>query len=422
MRISSLHVYNIARNSMADANQAIIKTNEQLSSGKKVLTAADDPIAANRIQQLNDTLAKVEQYNKNITIAENNLSLEESTLESTTTLLQRVRELAVKAGNTSTLSASEYSALASEVGARLDELFNIVNTRNSNGDYIFSGFKSDSPAFIGDSINGFRFVGDEGQVSIKVDNNTHIDTSDSGKALFVDVPSGANTITTSVDPNNRSNPPVEITIGEVVDQAAYDEFYPEDMVIRFNEDTDAIGPPGKNFTVIERSTGKVIDANHRYIPGEELTYNGVQVRITGNPASADGGAGLNGDQLFIDSADTQDVLTTLMRFRSAMEDYDGSTSSINQIQETVASTLTNISHAEDTISETVTKIGARNNTLESTKQLHLDTGLVTDKILSDFQSLDYAEATTRLAQQTLVLQASQASFLRISELNLFNRL
>ena len=107
MRISSLHVFNIARNSMADATQAINKTQEQLSSGKKVLSAADDPVAATRIQQLNDTLANVEQYNKNITIAENNLSLEETTLNSATTLLQRVRELAVQAGNTGTLSTSE---------------------------------------------------------------------------------------------------------------------------------------------------------------------------------------------------------------------------------------------------------------------------------------------------------------------------
>jgi len=406
---------------MADANQAINKTQEQLSTGKRVLTAADDPVAATRIQQLNNNLAVVDQYNKNIIIAENNLSLEESTLDSANNLLQRIEELAVQAGNTASLSTGDYAALASEVDSRLDELFNIVNTRNSNGDYIFSGFKSDSPAFTGDSVNGFRFAGDEGQMQIKIDNNTNIDVSDSGKALFVDVPSGSNNVITSTNPNNRSNPPVSISVGEVVDQEAYDNFYPEDIVIRFNEDAD-ITPAGKNFTVTERSTGKIIEANHPYTAGEELIYNGVSIRISGNPASADGGAGLAGDQLFVDSTNTQDVLTTLMRLRDAMNAHDGSQDSIDRIESVVASSITNLSFSQESISETVTKIGARNNTLESTKELHLDTELVSREILSDVADLDYAEAASRLSQQTLILQAAQASFLRVSELTLFSRL
>lgn len=421
MRISTIQIFNLANQSMADANRAINKTQEQLSSGKRVLTAADDPVAATRIQQLNNNLAVIEQYNKNIAIAENNLSLEESILSNANNLLQRVEELAVQAGNTASLSPGDYSALAAEVGARLDELFNIVNTRNANGDYIFAGYKSDSPAFTGDSTNGFRFVGDEGQMKIKIDNNTIIDVSDSGKALFVDVPSGNNNIITSTNPNNRSNPPVSISIGEVVDQQAYDAFYPEDIIIQFNDDSDVV-PAGKNFTVTERSTGKVIDANHRYIEGEELIYHGVSVRISGNPASADSGASLQGDQLFIDSTNTQDVLTTLMRLRDAMSDFDGSQDAIDRMESIVASSITNLSNAQEAVSETVTKIGARNNTLESTKELHLDTELVSREILSDIGDLDYAEAASRLSQQTLILQAAQASFLRVSELTLFSRL
>lgn len=421
MRISTLHIFNLARNGISEANEAIVKTQEQLSTGKRVLTAADDPVAATRIQQLNNNLSIVSQYQKNISIAENNLSLEESTLDSMVNLLQRVEELAVQAGNTASLTEGDYAALASEVDARLDALFNLVNTRNSNGDYIFAGYKSGSPAFTGDSTNGFRFVGDEGKIEIKIDNSTTVAASDSGKPLFVDVPSGYNTVRTSTDPNNRSNPPVSISMGEIVDQEEYDEFYPEDIIIRFNDDTDVV-PSGKNFTVTERSTGKVIEANHRYTSGEELIYKGVSIRISGNPASADTGAGIAGDQLFVDSSGTQDVLTTLMRLRNSMTEFDGSQEAIDRIKSVVGSSITNLSNAQENISEAITKIGARNNTLESTKQLHIDTDLVSKKILSDISDLDYAEAASRLSMQTLVLQAAQASFLRVSELNLFNRL
>jgi len=243
MRISTLHIFNSATSNMAEVNKAIVKTQEQLSTGQRVLTAADDPVAATRIQQLDINLAIIEQYNKNITLAENNLTIEETTLSSITNVIQRIEELAVQAANTATLSESEYDALASEVDIRLDELVNLANTTNFNGDYIFAGYKSGSPAFVGDSVNGFSFAGDEGNFNIKIANNTFVQSSDSGKELFVDVPSANNTVVTSTNPNNRSSPPLFLSVGEVVDQALYDEFYPEDIVITFNEDS-AISPAG----------------------------------------------------------------------------------------------------------------------------------------------------------------------------------
>lgn len=421
MRISNLHIFNLANQSMAEANSEIAKTQEQLSTGRRVLTAADDPVAATRIQNLTESLAQIDQYEKNIAFAENNLAVEEAALNSVDNLVQRIRELAVQAGNTASLSASEYDAIATEVDARLDELVSLANTRNSNGDYIFSGYKSKSPAFVGDSVNGFRYAGDEGSISIKVDNNTFVEASDSGKNIFVDIPHTENTVITSANPNNRSDPAISISIGEVVDQAAYDAFYPEDIVITFNEDSN-LSPAAKNFTVTERSTGKIIAANQPYAAGEELIYHGVSVRISGNPASADAGAALNGDQLFIESTSTQDALTTLMRFRDALQAYDGSTKSQERVSNAVATTLDNLSQVQDSVSKVVTKIGARINILESTQEQHLDTELVSNTILSDLRDLDYAEAASRLSAQTLILQAAQASFLRISELNLFSRL
>lgn len=421
MRISTLHIYNLANNSMANANSEIVKTQEQLSTGKRVITAADDPVAATQIQQLTDHLAVVDQYTKNISTAENNLSLEETTLKSVTNLVQRMKELAVQAGNTASLSESEYNALATEVDSRLDELIGLTNAQNANGDYIFSGYKSDSPAFVGDKVNGYAYAGDEGSLRIKIDNNNFVQSSDSGKKIFVDIPSAENTVSTSVNPNNRSSPAITVSIGEVVDQDAYDDFYPEDMVVTFNDDSN-LTPAARNFTVTERSTGKIIADNQPYSAGEPLVFNGVSVTITGNPSPADTGGGLQGDQLFINSSSTQDVMTTLLRFRDAMQSFDGTQTSRESISTIVANTLDNLSHVEDSVSQTVTEIGARVNILESIKDQHADTELVSNSILSDIRDLDYAEAASRLSAQTLILQAAQASFLRISELNLFSRL
>lgn len=531
MRISSSQVYNIANKGMADINQELLKTQEQISSGKRILTPADDPVASTKIMRLTDELNATKQYSSNIDAASNNLSLEESSLNGVSELIQRMQELTLSAGNTASLSQHEYQALASEVDSRIEELLNLANTRNANGDYIFAGHKSSTPPFVGDSLSGFKYYGDEGQQFIKAANNTYIPATDSGKSIFVDIPSAHNTLTTYANPNNASKPPISISVGRVYDQKLYDDFYPEDIVISFNADGNLL-PPGKNFTATEKSTGRVLLQNQPYVPGKEIKIQGVAVKITGNPVSgtaaqaahlnfgsqsitaahdfsatpetlnirvaglthrfvldanitntadlaavlnnpANGNAaklaalglqatsqglqmpkgvnfslysgsanidtvmGLNslagtqssdgqiakgGDSVFIESSSKQDVITTLARLSETMKAYTDDASSKKTIAEMVATTLKNLNHAQTSVLNVTAKIGARINTLEATKSIHQDTAIVSQKVLSDISSLDYAEASTRLSQQSMVLQATQQSFIRVSQLSLFEKL
>lgn len=419
MRISSSQIYNIANTSIADANQAIVKTQEQLSTGKRVLTPSDDPVASTKILQINREMANVEQFRRNIDIASNNLVLEESILNGVTNIVQRMQELAIQAGNTATLSSTEYVSISNEVDSRLDELKNLLNSQNSNGDYIFGGYKSTEEPFTGGPNTGFRYEGDEGQQYIQIANNTRIAASDSGKNIFVNIDSAENTISTGASSANRANPPANISIGQVEDQQAYDEFYPEDIVITFNEDSNII-PAGKNFTARERSTGRVIAADQAFTQGQAIELQGVSFHITGNPASAT--PTQSGDQFFIESTQKQDILTTVARFSEAMKAYDGSNDARDTLSSIVANTIDNLGNAQSRVLETVSSLGARFNTLESTQQLHLDSDLISQEVLSSLQDVNYAEAATRLSAQTLILEAAQASFVRISRLTLFSQL
>jgi len=532
MRISSLQIFGIATNSIADANEALAKTQSQLSTGQRVLTPADDPVASTKIVQLNQELARVEQYNNNLNIAENNLLQEEAALDSVLNLLQRVRELTVQAGNVGPLTSSDFTALSAEIDSRMDELFNLINTTNVSGDFIFSGYKGKTQTVVGSATEGYKFQGDEGETRVKISNNTTIAMSDSGKEIFQGIPNTLNSIATSSSSANQSDPPVRISVGQVVDQSVYDDFYPEDIVVSFNAD-NSISPSGKNYTITERSSGNVILANEPYLSGATIEVKGVSFSINGDPVSgtpavqatrpfgADGPtafppapnflatngsfditvggltetltltsdvtdlsslvsavsspanaaalanlgvtigptgfimpAGVNmsinsvdaridavmglnttagsvssdgvltkhGDELFIDSADTQDVLTTLVRLSDAMKQYDGTAASGALVSSVVADTLSNLNNTQTSVLEVVAELGARLNTVESTRQLHFDTELVSREILSELQDLDYADAASRLSAQTLVLEAAQATFVRVSQLSLFSRL
>ena len=534
MRISTQQIFNIANIGMADAQQAIAKTEEQISTGKRVVDPADDPVASTVALQIKDVIARGEQYQKNIDIAENLLELEEVTLDGVIGIMQRMRELAVQAGNTAVLTASDYEAMAVEVDSRLEELLNLVNTRSAGGEYIFGGYQGAKQPFVQDGGGGYRYRGDEGALFVKVSSIARVQVSDSGWRLFENIPSSENTVRTSVNPANRASPPVSISVGQVVDQAAFDSFYPEDMVVTFNAFGNVI-PPTTNYTITERSTGRVIVANQIYQPGEPITVNGVSFRIGGVPypgtaatpatlafgsdaaqnfaadetgetltlrvggitetltitgnltnntdlvndlttgtnaallanlgitvnstvapprfevanglnvtvdpltssganilaalginsgsASANGQPAVAGDSVFIESSDSQGLLTTLRRLSDALHQVvDENPATKSLVSDVVATTLATLNESEISINAVQSEIGARINTLESTRDLHLDSDLLNREVLADLEDLDYAEAATRLSLQSFILQATQQSFVRVSGLTLFSLL
>lgn len=524
MRISTSQIYNIATLGMGQAQAAVTKTQEQMATGKRVLSPADDPVAATTILKLNQELARTEQYKKNIDVADNSLSLEDSTLQTVVDLMQRMRELAVKAGNTAVLTSADYKSLAAEVDTRINELMNLQNTRNASGQYIFGGFQGDAAPFINKGGGNYEYVGDEGQLFLQASASVSVAVSDSGKKVFVDIPSNHNTVNTSASSSNRALPASVITVGQIVDQEMFDSFYPEDMVISFNA-TSAVVPNGPNYTVTERSTGKVLEANVNYVSGEPITVKGVSLSISGSPvaptpaslpfafdaaaapinfsanpttlkvsvggrtevlefnsgvvnSAADFAAllgaapnasklsnlgltasptglvsanGMNislqggnaalqsatgltttagvvstngkaGDAFFVESTNKQGLLTTLARFSEAMKTVKDSPESKALLADLVAKTLSNLSNAITNVVAIQGEVGARQNTLESSRDLNLDISLFVQQELKSVQDLDYAEASIRLSMETLVLNASQQSFTKISQLTLFNYL
>lgn len=284
MRVSTSQIYNIANIGMRDAQVAVDKTNQQITSGKRVLSPADDPVAATAILMLNQELARTTQFTKNIDTADNNLSLEDTTLQSVISLVQRLKELAVSSGNTAVLTPSDYKAIAAEVDSRMGELMNLQNTRNASGQYIFAGFQSETQPFVNNGGGNYSYQGDEGQLSVQASTTVTVAVSDSGKKIFMDIPASHNTFNTKASPTNQASPAAIISVGDVYDQAAFDKLYPEDMLVTFNANS-SVTPPSPNYTITERSTGKVIVDKQVFISGQDIKVNGAKFSISGTPFS-----------------------------------------------------------------------------------------------------------------------------------------
>ncbi|GAD61361.1 flagellar hook-associated protein 3 [Aquipseudomonas alcaligenes] len=186
MRISSIQAFNNGVNGIGRNYSDVIRTQEQISSGKRILTPADDPVASVRLLQLEQQQAVLGQYKDNLTAAKNSLTQEETTLNSVNTVLQRIRELAVQAGG-GALSAEDRKSIAKELGERENELLNLMNSRNARGEYLFAGFLGKTEPFIRNPDGTYSYFGDEGQRSLQVASSTTVAINDNGKRLFEDV-------------------------------------------------------------------------------------------------------------------------------------------------------------------------------------------------------------------------------------------
>ena len=187
IRISSQQIFSGGINRLQELNAGLNNTQQQISTGQRVNKPSDDPVAAARILKLDQELSRVETYQRNVNLADNRLQQEESALESSVDVIQRVRELTVQAGNGS-LSANDRRSIASELKERLGQLANIANTRDASGEYIFSGFQGNTQPFAQNVSGDWVYQGDQGQRMLEIDDGVTVPISDHGRGIFVDVP------------------------------------------------------------------------------------------------------------------------------------------------------------------------------------------------------------------------------------------
>lgn len=412
MRIATLQSFNTGLNGILDNQSSVNKTQQQVSSGRRVLTPADDPIAATKILQLQQDQALRDQYDRNMTAADNRLKFEDATLGSITDNLTRLKELTVKAGG-GTLTITDRQAIAAEVYQIQEGLVDLFNTRDANGEYVFAGFKGGDAPFVKNDSGRYDYKGDEGQRFLTIGASTNVATGDNGKNLFVDVEAAKNTFTTELNPLNKGT--MRVSPGFVVDEGKYSEFYPDDLIITFNPES-AVTPSGPNYTVRRASDNRVVEGmnNMAYSPGSDVVVAGISITLNSDPEP--------GDEVLMKSSPKQSITDTIFRLTAGLNTLDDNVVDSETLDILIEDTLTNLAFAQASVSEIRSQVGARLNVVENTRNLSADVGLVNKEVLSKLSDVDFAEAVSRLSLQSFLLEAAQQSYTTISRLSLFNQL
>jgi flagellar hook-associated protein 3 FlgL len=186
MRVSTLQLQQYALNSMLDQQTKLSRTQQQVASGQKFLSPADDPPGAALALAFEEQIKTLDQYQRNIERAQSALSGEESTLTAIDNQLQRVRELAVQSGN-GALDADARLALSYEVRQLQDSVLALANTRDAAGEYLFSGNQTQTTPYTDAGGGTFTYNGDQGQRLINVGPSTRIAQNDPGDRIFGDI-------------------------------------------------------------------------------------------------------------------------------------------------------------------------------------------------------------------------------------------
>lgn len=182
MRISTLQLYDAGAARIGDVQSALAKTQQQIATGRKMLSPSDDPVAAARSLEVAQSQSINQQYAANRVQVKNTLGQVDGALSSVSDALLGIRDALVSVGNPS-LSDNERGFIATELSSRFQALLGLANTRDAQGNYLFSGFQSATVPFV-ETATGATYQGDAGQQLVQVDSTRRMAVSDTGQNIF----------------------------------------------------------------------------------------------------------------------------------------------------------------------------------------------------------------------------------------------
>lgn len=183
MRVSTGQIQRIMMQSMQQGGADYGKLLQQMSSGERMLKPSDDPLATVRLQGIDKEISAIEQYEKNALQVTGRLGQQESQIDAMKNILLRLRDMTVEAGN-GTYNLEERRALTQEMDSLKAGLLDLVNARNEEGHYLFSGSRTDVPAVAETAPGEFSYQGDDYQRQVSIANGVTVAANDTAEGLM----------------------------------------------------------------------------------------------------------------------------------------------------------------------------------------------------------------------------------------------
>lgn len=411
MRISTNQFYSLNTENImqrqSDVNQSVLN----ISEGKRVLTVADDVVAATSIMNIKQEQALTAQYQSNITFADSRINVEETTLQTAEEVMFRVKDLILQ-GNSVANDDGSRKAIADELEARFDEMLSLANTRDESGSYVFGGYQTQSAPFEEQSDGRVVYHGDRGQRMTNVGPGVQVPTSDSGEKLFMTVDNSVGDFRPTYK-LNTAHDEVEraiISDADITDRSTYTPAgTPDDYTIDF-----AIMGSGEMGVTVTDASGTIVYPQTAYVSGETIGFNGIETTIKRAPQ--------DGDQVTLTPETEVDTFSVIRDAIDWLNSPNGTGVDEASRQLDLGHIIGDIDQVQKRLSNVRADIGARMQLTESQGERHIDYNLTIEKSRSALEDLDMVEAISLFERQKLSLQASQSAFSQVQSMSLLNYL
>jgi flagellar hook-associated protein 3 FlgL len=404
LRLASSAIFAHGTGQINTLQAQMAKTQDQLSSNKRVLTASDDPIASAHSLEVTQSQSMNTQFATNRDNAKSSLSLVDKTLQDVTSQIQSIQSTIVAAGNGS-YAQSDREALATQLQGQLTDLIGLANTSDGTGGYLFSGYKSTTQPF-SQTPTGATYQGDQGNRTLQVGASRKMPVTTNGSQIFDAVPTGNGSFQTQAAGANTGSGIV--APGSVTDPTQLNGHkYSIDFAV-------GGAPAATTYTVNDTSTSPATPLlkDQPYKAGATISFGGMSTSISGDPA--------NGDSFGVQPSQKQSVFTTLQGLIDTLKAPANGSAGKAALSNGLASASANMANALNNVLTVQASVGANLKELDT-----LDTsGQALDQqytqTLNDLDNYDLAKTISMFTQQQQTLQAAQISFKTMSGLSLFN--
>jgi flagellar hook-associated protein 3 FlgL len=393
MRISTANAYDVGIDTLLQRQADMSTLREQMTTGKRVNQASDDPAAAAEAERALAAQGRIAASQRAIAAAKDMATQTESSLADAGNLLQSARQLVVQAGN-ATLSDADRKSIAAQLQAIRGELLGVANQGNGAGAYLFGGQGADQRPFV-DASGGVQYATAAGQIQSGAGTNLPLSTD--GKAVWLSAPTGNGVFVTSAGPGVAN---ATIDGGSVSDPSALTG---ANYTLAF---TVAAGVT--TYAVLKNGLPTAVTAAP-YVSGQGITVDGMTVSVSGTPAT--------GDQFQIaPSTPTLSVFDTLDK---AIADLSASGRTGSQVAQANADNLRNLDSVMGQLVSARAAAGAVLNTID-TRGSRLDNqNLAAQTRQSDAEDVNMVQAISAFQAQQTGYSAALQSYAMVQKLSLF---
>lgn len=397
MHIATSTAYNNSLEALMARQDKLASSQEQLTTGKRVNRASDDPAAAARAERALAAEDRATANQRAVDASNNAMTLSESALGDATDLVQQIREKLVQAGNTS-LSDADRKSLAADVSEMRKQLLSIANRTDGAGNYLFGGQTTDQTPFV-DAPGGVQYMSQSGVQQAA--SGEPLPLTVDGRNAWMSAGGGNGVFTTSALVSTGS---AWIDSGSVTNpQALTGGTY----TVQFS-----VSAGTTTYTVLQNGNPTVPPQNNvAFKAPQTVQVDGLSATITGTPA--------NGDTFQMAPSAPVSLFSAI---DSAIAHLNTSNRSNTQVTQDNSGDLATLDSAAGQLQAARSQIGATLNRVDGVTNRLSASKLASQTERSNAESLDMTQAISDFSNQQTGYDAALKAYALVQKLSLFNYL